>query len=352
MKDLFDIKTVYFEREATRSQRGLFLFKKFPDAKKIPVSSHWQIPELNLNSEQVESWNKNKREVLILGTKKKLYCRENGRSTDFVAPSHASGCAGSCSYCYVARRKGYANPITIFTNIDQIITHLRLHTRKQGKKNTPNQCDPALWTYDIGENNDCSVDAYLSENVKDLVSFFKTTDNAKASFATKFVNRDMLDWDPEGRTRIRFSLMPPRMSKLLDVRTSPIKDRIAAIEDFRQAGYEVHLNFSPIVVYEGWTKDWEELLSEVDQAISPTTKQQLKCEVIFLTHNEELHQLNKRWHPKAEEVLWTPNWQEPKVSQTGGHNVRYKWKAKQILLERWKEVHARTIPYCNIRYAF
>ena len=162
----------------------------------------------------------------------------------------------------------------------------------------------------------------------------------------------MLEWDPEGKTRIRFSLMPPRMSKLLDVRTSPISERIAAIEDFRQAGYEVHLNFSPIVVYEGWTKDWAELLDQVDQSISTATKEQLKCEVIFLTHNKELHEINQRWHPKAEEVLWTPNWQEPKISQTGGHNVRYKWQTKQTLLQRWKDVHARTIPYCTIRYAF
>ena len=41
--------------------------------------------------------------------------------------------------------------------------------------------------------------------------------------------------------------------RLLDIRTSSIPERIAAIDDFVEAGYEVHLNFSPISVTEGWT---------------------------------------------------------------------------------------------------
>ncbi len=37
--------------------------------------------------------------------------------------------------------------------------------------------------------------------------------------------------------------MPREISKVVDVRTSPIPQRIAAINDFVAAGYEVHLNF-------------------------------------------------------------------------------------------------------------
>jgi spore photoproduct lyase len=44
------------------------------------------------------------------------------------------------------------------------------------------------------------------------------------------------------------SLMPPALAKLLDVRTSPVAERIAAIPELHRVGYEVHLNFSPVVL--------------------------------------------------------------------------------------------------------
>ena len=56
--------------------------------------------------------------------------------------------------------------------------------------------------------------------------------------------------------------MPQKVATTLDVRTSPIKERIAAVNDFVAAGYEVHLNFSPVVLYEGWLDDYAELFTE------------------------------------------------------------------------------------------
>ena len=87
----------------------------------------------------------------------------------------------ACAYCYVPRRKGYANPITVFTNIEQITGYLRRHVGRQGVKAEPNEVDPVSWVYDIGENSDCSVDALVSDNVADLVATFRELPTAKAS---------------------------------------------------------------------------------------------------------------------------------------------------------------------------
>lgn len=192
----------------------------------------------------MQDWNRIKRTVLVLGIKKSLQARPNCRSSDFVAPSHANGCAMACAYCYVARRKGFANPITTFVNIEQIQRYLKRHAARQGEKSEPNQVDPALWVYEIGENSDCSVDAAICDNVKDLITLFRSIPNAKGTFATKRVNRSLLDYDPQGKTRIRFSLMPQATAQVVDIRTSSITDRIEAVNDFVEAGYEVHLNFA------------------------------------------------------------------------------------------------------------
>jgi DNA repair photolyase len=241
---LLQVRRIWAEPDALASPRGQQVRHRFPDAEIIDVESHWQIDELHGNEGNVERWVRVKTEDLVLGVKKSLSARPNGRSSDFIAPSSANGCAMACAYCYVPRRKGYANPITVFTNIDKIVSYLRRHAGRQGVKTEPNQCDPTAWVYDIGENSDCSVDALVSDNVADLIATFAELPTAKASFATKYVNRAMLDLEPRGRTRVRFSLMPEPDAKLLDIRTSPIEDRIAAIDDFVAAGYEVHLNFS------------------------------------------------------------------------------------------------------------
>ena len=282
--------------------------------------------------------------------------------------------------CYVARRKGYANPITTFVNIERIKKYLRGHLPRWKKKLGPKQfrpidelqTDPINYTYDIGENCDISIDDLVSDNVKDIITFFRDEMlGGKASFATKFVNRQLLNYDPQRSTRIRFSLMPAHVARVVDVRTSKIEDRIAAICDFWEAGYEVHLNFSPIIIYDGWEDDYAELLQQVDAAIAGHSKadeirKQLKCECIFLTHNEKLHDINMGWHPKAEEkYLWRykdnedgtnkyglPVIQQRKLSQNGMVNLRYKNNVKKNGVTKFTQLISQHLPYCDIRYIF
>ncbi|WP_207483778.1 spore photoproduct lyase family protein [Arenibaculum pallidiluteum] len=347
-----EVARIFVEEAAAAHPRGRAILERFPEAERVPVASHWNIPALHGDTDAVDAWVRNKRTVLVLGIKKGLACRPNGRSADFIAPSHSNGCAMACAYCYVSRRKGYANPITTFVNIEAIAASIDRHARRLGPKAEANQVDPSCWVYDIGENGDCSVDALISENLRDLTALFRRLPGAKGSFATKYVNRDLLSYDPAGRMRIRFSLMPARLARLLDVRASPVSDRIAAVADFVRAGWEVHLNFSPVVVYEGWTADYAELFRQVDAALDGPARAQLAAEVIFLTHNEALHEVNLRWHPRAEDVLWTPRWQEAKVSGNGAVNLRYRAAAKARMIAVFRDLLARDLPYCRIRYAF
>jgi spore photoproduct lyase len=352
VNSIVDVETIYHEPSVPAIPRGQQILARFPDAKRIEVPSHWNIPELHGNPEAVEEWVPTKKHVLVLGTKKSLSCMAYERSADWVAPSHANGCAMSCAYCYVARRKGFANPITTFVNIEQMLKYIERHALKQGMKLTPNATDPRYWVYELGTNSDCSVDAAICDNVRDLVDLFSRLPNAKATFATKFVNRDLLNYNPQGRTRIRFSLMPQNIARITDVRTSPIADRIAAVNDFVAAGYEVNLNFAPIIVYDGWLEDYRCLFQQVDDVLNADAKAQLAAEVIFLTHNAQLHEINMQWHPKAEALLWRPDLQETKVSGNGAHNLRYQLSEKRDFVAAIRQLMGEIIPYCAIRYAF
>ena len=349
---LLRVRRIYLEPAAAELPRGRQVLDRWPDAERIEVPSHWQIPELHGDEANVARWARIKSEALVLGIKKSLTARPNGRSSDFIAPSTANGCAMACAYCYVPRRKGYSNPITVFANIEKICAYLERHALRQGAKAEPSQTDPEAWVYDIGESSDVSADALLSDNPRDLVATFRRLANAKASFATKYVNRDLLGWDPQGRTRIRFSLMPEPVSKLVDIRTSPVAGRIAAIDDFVEAGYEVHVNLSPVIVTDGWLEQWSTLLRQLAQGTGEVAKAQLAAEIIFLTHNDRLHEVNLGWHPKAEELLWRPDLQQPKRSQTGGWNVRYRTGQKGAYVAQLLALIEQETPWLRVRYAF
>ena len=159
------------------------------------MASHWKILQL-ANPALAEDWLRVKRDTLVLGVKRGMQMWPNGRSADFIASSSSNGCAMACAYCYVGRRKDYANPISIFVNIDDVTRALARHATKLGPKPEPNTVDPVDCVYDLGENGDLSVDASLSDNVRDLVVAFRTIPGAKGSFATKYVNRDLLAYDP------------------------------------------------------------------------------------------------------------------------------------------------------------
>ncbi|MFE8007307.1 spore photoproduct lyase family protein [Streptomyces sp. NPDC057418] len=349
---MLNVREVYAEPAALASPRGRQILARLPGVPVTEVAGHWRIPSLHGNDGNIARWTRIKTETLVLGVRQSLVTRPNGRSADWIAPGASNGCAMACAYCYVPRRKGYANPITLFTNIEAIIAHVRRHVRAQGPKPEPNQCDPRSWVYDVGENGDCSVDALICDNTADLIAAFRGLPTAKASFATKFVNPDLLTLDPRGRTRVRFSVMPADDSRLLDLRTSPVAERIAAAADFLDAGYEVHFNLSPVVLRPGWQRDWADLLVQLDDVLPDRVKEQAAAEIIMLTHNQRLHEVNLGWHPRAEEVLWQPAAQETKRSENGARNIRYAREVKHQALARLRELITTHAPWLRIRYAF
>ncbi len=207
---LLDVRTIYAEPAALELERGRQIVARWPEAEVIEVASANRIDAVHNAEENVQRWVRTKTEVLALGVRKTLTARVNGRSADWIAASASNGCAMACAYCYVPRHKGYANPITVYANIEQMIGYLRRHVARQGPKTEPNQCDPEAWVYDLGENSDASVDAMVSDNVADLVAAFRDLPTAKASFATKLVNRDLLTYEPQGAPASGFPLCPRR----------------------------------------------------------------------------------------------------------------------------------------------
>ena len=280
-------------------------------------------------------------------TRKSMLIRPSGRSTDFISPSFINECAYNCSYCYVKRHN--AEYITIAENVGQILSEINRHAFF-AEVDKPNQTGDYI-TYDIGCNTDMALHAKQT-NWQYIFKFFRDHPLAMGSFATKYVNEDLLKFDPKGKVRIRFSLMPERLRKELEPNTSSILKRIGAINAFKAAGYDVHVNFSPVVVYDGWLDDYAELFAILNSQVKKEYKPEVKAEVIFLTHNEDKHEYNLANNLPGEDLLWRPDIQENKISQYGGKNIRYEHTIKHNFVYLFREAHDKAIPWNIIRYIF
>lgn len=272
--------------------------------------------------------------------------RPSGRSTDFISPSFGYGCLFDCSYCYMKRHQ--PEGLTVATNINDILTEINNHSMF-AVVDKPNQTHEDYITYDISCNEDFALHLryYPWEYIFD---FFKTHPRAMASFATKYVNQKLLSYNPEGKVRVRFSLMPQHYADYLEPETSSILNRIKAIDTFIEAGYDVHINFSPVIVHDRWLEHYEYLFKQVEEHVKH--KSLVKAEVIFLTHNEDKHKRNLIYDVKGEHLLWQPQIQENKISQYGGKNIRYQHRLKSSYIKQWTELHNQIIPWNTIRYIF
>jgi spore photoproduct lyase len=215
----------------------------------------------------------------------------------------------------------------------------------------PNQTHAKYITYDISCNEDFALHLKYHDWYR-IFNFFLQHPKAMGSFATKYVNRELLNFDPNGKIRIRFSLMPENIRKILEPNTSSIMDRLKAINDFKRAGYDVHLNFSPVIVYDGWIEDYQDLFAWVNGAVDKKYRDEVKAEVIFLTHNADKHEYNLANNLPGEDLLWRPDIQESKRSEFGGENIRYEWQIKQNFIYLFREAHKQVIPWNTIRYIF
>jgi len=278
--------------------------------------------------------------------RKSMLIRPSGRSTDFISPSFGYGCLYNCSYCYMKRHKDKG--LTVASNTGDILTAINNHAFFT-PVDKPNQTHSQFTTYDISCNEDFALHA-KHHDWKKIFEFFRDHPVAMGSFATKYVNPILKDFNPEGKMRIRFSLMPQHKSDLHEPKTSKIIDRIKAIDAFIDAGYDVHVNYSPIIVYDGWLDDYADLFHMMNEHVK--YKDQVLAECIFLTHNFKKHTINLGRHPETEVDLWILTKQELKTSQYGGENVRYKLGMKSEYINQFKQLHKSIVPWNKIRYIF
>jgi spore photoproduct lyase len=141
------------------------------------------------------------------------------------------------------------------------------------------------------------------------------------------------------KPRVRVSLMPQEYSDVLEPKMQKISSRIQDINRLKDLGWEVHINFSPLIFYLNWKEYYYNLFKEVKEVVG-----EHKCEVIALTNHAR--QMEKATEESKEIMKYSSE-----IKNSSGI-MRYPLIHKTKLIEEFKKIYSEFFNLANIRYIF
>ena len=270
---------------------------------------------------------------------KTLVTKDNNNSANCIAPNLIYGCFGGCvdTYCYMSRYNG--KRVYVNTNVDDIFESVVKW--EEGFTKVPDQQDPKYTMVDVACNTDLVLmQKHLPEPLIDYLKRYDDHPQLNSTMATKYPKLLKLDVNHfNKKPRVRVSLMPQRFADVLEPKMQKVADRIPEINRLKDLGWEVHVNYSPLVFYKKWKEDYSELFKMVKDIAGVN-----KCEVIALTNHA--NQM-ARSSDQARELMSLSS----EVKNSSGV-MRYPLKHKTRLLEEFKELYSQYFDLDTIRYIF
>lgn len=270
---------------------------------------------------------------------KTLVTKDNNNSANCIAPNLIYGCFGGCvdTYCYMSRYNGHR--VFVNTNVDDIFESVVKW--EEGYTKVPDQQDPKYTMVDIACNTDLVLmQKHLPEPLIDYLKRYDDHPQLNSTMATKYPSLLKLDVNHfNKKPRVRVSLMPQRFADVLEPKMQKTADRIPEINRLKDLGWEVHINYSPLIFYKKWKQDYSDLFKMVKEIAGVN-----KCEVIALTNHA--NQM-ARSSDQAKELMSLSS----EVKNSSGV-MRYPLKHKTRLLEEFKELYSQYFDLDTIRYIF
>jgi len=268
-----------------------------------------------------------------------LVTKDNNNSANCIAPNLIYGCFGGCvdTYCYMSRYNG--RRVFVNTNVEDIFQSVV--EWEKGFNKVPDQQDPIYTMVDVACNTDLVLmQKHMPESLHDYLKRYDDHPQLNSTMATKYPKLLTLDVRHFNKPpRVRVSLMPQTYSNVLEPKMQKISSRIEDIDRLKDLGWEVHINYSPVVFQRRWIQEYDDLFAEVKRVAGVN-----KCEVIVLTNHR--NQMAKA-SPEAQEMMKY----SCEVKNNSGV-MRYPIRDKTRLLQKWKQLYNKYFELETIRYIF
>lgn len=270
---------------------------------------------------------------------KTLVTKPNNNSANCIAPNLIYGCFGGCvdTYCYMSRYNG--KRVFVNENVDDIFNSVVKWEETYAK--VPDQQDPKYTMVDIACNTDLVLmQKFLAEPLVDYLKRYDDHEQLNSTMATKYPKLLKTDVNHFNKPpRVRVSLMPQKYADILEPKMQSVMSRIKDVNRLKDLGWEVHLNYSPLIFYPGWKDEYQELFHFVSAIAGEN-----KCEVIALTNH--VNQM-ARASDDAKDLMK----RSFEVKNKQGV-MRYPVEHKTRLLEEFKNLYSYYFNLDTIRYIF
>ncbi len=281
---------VFYEAAALDYELGKQLKQKFSDLPWTEIISHNNIPVLRENPNS--AFPKMKRH-LIIGVRKTHKYVPNHKVSDFLVPYTSSGCSAMCLYCYLVCNYNKCAYLRLFVNREQMLGKI-VRTAKAAQDDL---------TFEIGSNSDLVLENTVTNNLPWTIEGFGSQPKGFLTFPTKFdMVAPILPLDHGGRTIVRMSVNPEFVIKKTEFGTSPLENRVRAINDLCEAGYKTGLLIAPVVLTDSWQVHYAGLIDTLADTLSAKAKKTMFIEIIFMTYSFVHRAINNEAFPNATEL--------------------------------------------------
>lgn len=277
--------------------------------------------------------------MIKLQKTKTLITKPNDNSANCIAPNVIYGCFGGCvnTYCYMSRNNN--TRVYVNTNVDDIFNSVVEWEKSYTK--IPDQQDPVYTMVDVSCNSDLVLmQKHMPEPLLNYLKRYDDHPRLNSTMATKYPSLLELNVTHfNKKPRVRVSLMPQEYSDVLEPKMQKISSRIQDINRLKDLGWEVHINFSPLIFYLNWKEYYYNLFKEVKEVVG-----EHKCEVIALTNHAR--QMEKATEESKEIMKYSSE-----IKNSSGI-MRYPLIHKTKLIEEFKKIYSEFFNLANIRYIF
>ena len=284
---MFLPKEIFYEKDAWNYELGKKLLTeyKLKGIKLKEIENHNNIEELRKkeNSEFC-SMKKN----LIIGIRKTHKFIENHKVSDYLVPYTSSGCIAMCMYCYLVCNFNKCSYLRLFVNREEMLEKIIKVANKEDKK----------LTFEIGSNSDLILENTITNNLVWTIENFRKSHKGMLTFPTKFDMVDpILPLKHDGKVIVRMSVNPSEIIKQIEIGTSPLKNRVIAINKLKHAGYKIGILIAPVILVDEWMRLYEDLIKYLYDNLSSKVKKDVFFEIIFMTYSYVHRMINNEAFP-------------------------------------------------------
>ncbi|MBF0522796.1 MAG: hypothetical protein HQL24_07055 [Candidatus Omnitrophica bacterium] len=250
-------KNIFIEKEVANSELVLSLKVRFPKAKYQMMSSYQRfIKEKRFD---LSIYNRRTENLFIVTERYDFLCScpcTNGAvGCGYYILNLGFGCGFECAYCFLQS----------YTNAPGIVLPSNIEDFFEAFKKLPNK-NIRIGT---GQFTDSLIFDSLTGYSTKLVDFFREYPQTLFEFKTKSDNVDeLLSVKAANNIVVSWSVNPQNIIETTEFYTANLEERLSAALKCVQHGYKVGFHFDPIIFYDGWKKDYQNLVGEIFRRIS------------------------------------------------------------------------------------